>query len=1118
MLIQILNFMRSKLYLKRSLSLLIAILLLTIGVFAQQAKVAGNVMDSESQETLPGVSVFVKGTKTASITDANGKFIITAAPGTTLVFTYIGYKSIEAPAKSGMSIRLVATANSLKEVVVTAFGIKREARAIGYAITSINGEELTKAGSTENPLTALYGKAAGVGIQVGSAGPTGGVNIKIRGSGSLSTSQNARPLFVVDGVPIYDENTNMQSRGYDPLNSFDYGTGINDLNGDDIESIDILKGAKASILYGSKAGNGVIMITTKKGKTTRGLGVSLSYQNITEQPVSYIDWQNEFGSGASIYDTAHAVIKGKTARKLNSSRIQFGPAFDGKPIMGYDSVMRPYQAYPNNWIDLFKKTYTSVTTAAIQGANEKGSMRLSFTNKNYKGEMKNFFQKDNSVSFNGQMNASDLASFEIVANLHQVKTQNRYPNVGRLVSYGFNRDIDYKLFDNMYKDALGQKTNYENLGLPTSVSDATGYLNMLWNQNQNINLDDKLHFTGAIKFNLKFTPYLSLTGQAGVDYTNWNFTKEYAVTQIIPTIQGGSYGYSTRNTVVQNYNTFLNFNKRFLNDQLEVVAFGGPDITRTTDNTMGVNTVGGLQFPNWWSVDATSSTTGNFNQSRNLTQYSELTSSLLGSVSFGWKSIFYLELSARNDWSSTLPPKNNSYFYPGASFSWNFSDSYKIPKMTYGKFRVSLADIGKGAPGGYFAYPSSSVGRIPNSGAVTVTGPSSLFIGDLLPERKRELEFGFDTRWFDKTPLEVDISYYYQNNYNQIMALNLTNSTGFPNIKLNAGQVQHWGIEFFTKFTPILTKNMKWDISFNTSPQYSKVIKLYPGITSYTVEGSGSYSIMANEGQKQGDVQMFDYLRDPNGTKIVSSSGTYSADNKKLVTVANINPKFFGGFQTNLFYKSFNLSMAADFKFGGTFLSYSNYYLLGNGQTKATLQYRDEKRGGLAYYTTTTPLGDKMIPWQHNQAAPAASNNGIVYHDGLILPGVKVKTDLITGAPVNNPDGTPVYVTNDNMITAANYWGQYIHDMSEWFQPDNLVKNDYIKLREVSLSYTLPKSFVEKLKFQKIAVSLVARNLFYLYKTIPNVDPESALGSDVFVEYSPLPAMRSYGFKIDLSF
>jgi len=264
---------------------------------------------------------------------------------------------------------------------------------------------------------------------------------------------------------------------------------------------------------------------------------------------------------------------------------------------------------------------------------------------------------------------------------------------------------------------------------------------------------------------------------------------------------------------------------------------------------------------------------------------------------------------------------------------------------------------------------------------------------------------------------------------------------------------------------------------------------------------------MAVEGHPIGDVQMFDYLRDPNGNKVITNAGTYTWDSKKLVTAANINPRFIGGFQTDFFYKNFSIGAGFDYKFGGRYLSYSNYYLLGNGQTKESLKYRDEANGGLAYYIDGN---NNKIAWQHNNSAPAASSDGIVYHDGIVLPGVKQITDangVVTG-----------YEKNNIIIDAVTYYSQYIHDMSEWFQPDNLYKNDYIKLREISVMYTFPKTLVEKLKLQKLSVSFIARNLFYLYKTLPNVDPESALGTNDFVEYSPYPQMRQFGFKIDISF
>ena len=302
------------------------------------------------------------------------------------------------------------------------------------------------------------------------------------------------------------------------------------------------------------------------------------------------------------------------------------------------------------------------------------------------------------------------------------------------------------------------------------------------------------------------------------------------------------------------------------------------------------------------------------------------------------------------------------------------------------------------------------------------------------------------------------------------------------------------------------TANLKWDVTFNAANQRSKVIKLYPGITQYAITGSGAYSIMAIEGEPIGDVQAYDYLRSPSGEKIVNSSGVYGPDKTKLITVANVNPKFIGGFGTDFYYKNFNVHLGFDYKFGGTYLSYSNFYLLGNGSVKETLKYRDEDHGGLAYYIDAN---NNKVQWQHDQPAPADAANGHVYHDGVIQPGVQEVTD---------GNGNKSYVPNSTIISATDYYSQYIHDNNEWFQPDNLVKNDYIKFREFALTYTIPKSIVSKLKLQKLSVAFVARNLFYLYKTIKYIDPESALGSNQFTEYSPYPQMRSLGFKINVSF
>jgi len=1068
----------------------------------QGLPVKGKVTDGKG-DPMVNVSVTVKGKNGVGVTtNQSGEFSINAEPGDILIFSSIGFESqsVKVGDRSTINISLVQADSKLNDVVVTALGIKREKKTIGYSITSLKGDDLMKAGNTVNPLTTLYGQAAGVGITVGSAGPTGSVNIKIRGSAGLDASTKTRPLIVVDGVPIYDENSNMATRGYDPLNSFDYGTGINDINGEDIESIEILKGAKASVLYGSRAGNGVILITSKKGQKTRGLGVGLTFQSTLDHPVSYIDWQNEYGSGQNVYDTVYGKDRsGNTVRVMNNSRLQFGPKFDGSRIMGYDSSMTTYRAYPDNWNRLFRNTVTNITTVSMSGANERGNMRLSYTRKDYLGEVNNFFQKDNTLSFHGQINASDLATFEINSNLYSIKTQNRYPNVARLVSYGFNRDIDYQGIAHLYKDSLGQAYNTQNnsLGFPTSVAgDGSGYFASLWNQNENRNIDNKTHFTGSIKVNLKFTPSISLTGNAGVDYTDWDFTNYSKVTQIVPTVMGGKYSFERKNYNVQNFNAFLNYNHSFHHDW-DIFAFAGPEYSKTTYTDLHVNTVGGLQFANWYDLSASQTTTGDYGQTRGAGRNSSELHSVLGSASIGYKGTYYLELSARNDWTSLLQPGYNSYFYPGASATWNFSQNLQIPKLTYGKLRLSWANVGRGAPYPYFASPSYGLGVVPGTTAVTVSGPSALFSGVIKPERNREMELGFDTRWFETTPLEVDFSYYTGNTYDQIMGLNLSQPTGFTNIRFNAGNVKKWGYELFIKYTPAKTNSLRWDVTFNAANQRTKVIKLYPGITNYAIAGSGAYVIRAVEGKPIGDIQLYDYLRDLKGNKIVAG-GVYGPDNKKFVTAGNVNPDFIGGFGTDFYYKSFNIHAGFDYKFGGRYLSYSNFYLIGNGQVKSTLKYRDQAHGGLAYYIDGSGNNVALT----NGTPPAGTK---IYYDGVILPGV-----------VANMNGT--YSNNTTIISAATYYGQYIHDLSEWFQPDNLVKNNYIKFRELSLTYTIPKSIVSKVKLQKAAVSAIARNLFYLYKTIPNIDPESLLGSDQFVEYSPYPQMRSYGVKLDVSF
>lgn len=1065
----------------------------------QTGRVTGTVEDDFGP--VAGASVSIKGTTKGVITDVNGKFTLEGVKkGDVLQISFLGYASQEITyqGEASLKVEMVEDSQALEEVVVTALGMKRSHKSLGYALSTIKGEDFMVAGKSANPLTALYGKAAGVGVQAGSAGPTGGINIKIRGAASLESSSKTRPLFVVDGVPIHDQESSMGTRGYDPLNSFDYGAGINDINAEDIESMEILKGAKASVLYGSEGANGVVLITTKKGTNTRGLGVTASFQHTFEKPVSYIDFQNKFGSGTNAYDVLNTTLAdGTEMRRLHTSRFNFGPAFDGQPIVDIDGSIIPYQAQPDNFMDFFRGGHSDNVNVAIAGGNEKGNMRVSYTNYNYQGILDNFTQKKNVLSFSGKMNASDFASFEITSNLFDVKTQNRYPNIGSLVSHGINRDQPYSTLERMYRDETGYKFNREN----TSMSSYAGnMMDLLWHQRENRNTDTKFHNITSLKAKFDFHKNVYLVLQGGIDYTDIEYEQKQRVTQIEPEVKGGKYSRKEERYVVQNYDAILNFDKNFMNDRLNVLAFAGYGYRSSDEKSINVATFGNMLYPDWYSINNEGDWpgAGDKGKVRGMKRASDFTYGVYAGATFALDERYYVEITGRNDWASTLPAENNSYFYPGISFNWNFHEQVNIPQLKFGKVRMAWADVGRPAPR-YFANNIFTLGQIADTEASVVEPPSALFSGLMKPERKREYEVGLDLRFFDQNRLEFDFSYYTNNIYDQIMAVPLSSTSGYSEIRINAGDVKNYGYEIFIKGAPLVGKNYRWDLSFTAANQFSKVKKLYPGISQKIMGGGSGYKVVAEVGNKMGDLLTYDYLKDDRGNRVIDSNGFYMLDyDGGFKENSNVNPSFLGGFTSSFYYKNFNVTLGFDYKFGGTMLSMSNYYLLGNGLSKESLKYRDEKHGGLAYYIDENNVKQA---WEHSKAAPAGAKENRVYHDGLILKGVK-------------EDGTP----NDVILSAYQYYSTFIHDMSADLQPDNVYKNNYIKFREIGISYTIPKKIVEKAKLQKVTLTATARNLFYLYKSIPNIDAESTLGTNSYEEYSFFPTTRSFGLGATVSF
>ncbi|TDH28610.1 SusC/RagA family TonB-linked outer membrane protein [Segetibacter sp. 3557_3] len=1081
-------------------------------VFAQTRRITGIITDAQSNQPLTGVTILANNQRANAVSENDGRFTLTVPQGRVdLDVSYVGYKSqtvrVNADQQT-ISVALEIGEGQMSDVVVTALGVKRDRRSLGYATSTVSGDQLTKAGTTLNPALSLYGKAAGVGVNIGSSGPTGGVNINIRGAGGLESNSKTRPLFVVDGVPIYDQATSMANTTYDPLNSLDYGSGINDLNSDDIESIEILKGAKATVLYGSQGLNGVVLITTKSGKKTRGLGVTVSHQTSIDRPFSFIDFQNEYGSGTSILDTATTVLpNGQRVRTLRADRLSFGPKFDGNPVMRYDSTMVPYVAHPNNFLDFFQNGVTNRTNVAIAGGGEFGSARASYSNIDFSDLLPNSYQKSNNFSFNGNFSVSPFANFEFISNIYSVKTKNRRPNIEQVVAFGLNRDYDYNFINNFYMDENGYQRVLDNYALPPSANRLIGVLN---EQNNNSDIDNKFHTINSIKTTLKFTKNISFIGQAAVDYTTTDFTTQNKIVRLLPTLTGGKFQFRKSTSTVQNYQGILNYEKN-LNNDLHIFAFAGAAYQQVRYNELFAGTGdNGLRFPDWYSMNNDIGGAPELSKVRGIVRGADLLYGVFGSFTASWKNTLYLEIQGRNDWNSSLSPGNNSYFYPGASLTYNFSNNITIPKMKYGKFRFSWADIGGGPTTSlqdrYFANNAYTVGTIYENATIrAVTPPGALFLGDIKPFRKREFELGLNTRWFEQNRLEVDFSFYNNNIYNQIIPLSINPLTGYSRANINSGNVKHWGYELFIKAAPLVAKNFRWDVTFTAARQLSKVVELYPGINEQIIDGSAGYRVVGTIGKPAGDIQMFDYSRDPDGNRVVNANGLYTLGNN-FKTFGNINPKAYGGLYSDFFLKGFNFHVGIDYKFGGKVFSYSNNYLVGNGVIKSTLANRDESQGGQAYYIENGT--NKKIAWEHNKPAPANAVGGRVHHDGMILDGVKAVT---TG-------GVTKYEKNDIIIAAPAYYQTYISDNSTGWPPDRLFTNDYIKLRELSVDYTIPRRISSMLHLQKLTITAAARNLFYLHKTLPNVDAESTLGAQGYVENSFYPSLRTFTFGVNVSF
>jgi iron complex outermembrane receptor protein len=1089
------------------------IVIMPSGVRMNAVKITGKVLD-QTGETLIGASVKIKGTSEGVTTDENGAFTISVPDDAVLVISFVGFKTQEIPVagKTTLNITLQQNEKMMSEVIVTALGIKREQKALGYAVSTVTSEQINASGNT-NFASALYGKAAGVKITTAPGGATSAVNIQIRGINSLN--YNTQPLYVVDGVQIRNNNETGGRGG----NADGYwsdsrirGNGILDINPTDIENLTVLKGASATALYGSDASSGVVVITTKKGSKSRGLGVDVNYSATAERIAFAPKYQNIYGPG---YDRATNVANGATAdgwipvdgtfRPYFRAYGQFGPKMDGRLVPWWDGSMHPYSPQPDNYKQMFQKGYNSNLNVSLSNMNDKANYRFSYTRSDYKGVQIGGNQARNTFNLNSTIKLHSKISLDVVGGYVNTTIVNRPMQMNRLFNAfdGFySRAEDMAVVFDKYKTSQGYKwVRYDETQL--NPDEAVVYnirpelMNFLWTQLRNNETEKQDRLLSSVTLNIDIAKGLKFRTRIGNDFTSLNTeSKQYNEKPIAfnTSSSTGQYGVMKgRYSIV--YGDML---MTYANDPARNFGYSvsaGAQSRKESFSDQSSSTSGGLVTANWFSIN------NSYNQQTTSERRSGLLKyAYLGILNLSYKGYLFLEGTARQEYSSTLPVANNSYFYPSANASFILTEALHLPRfINYGKIRASYGLVGN-APPPFESNVTYTQRPLPTTtGSVPVLISQSAYGNESLKsERKTEQEFGIETKMFNSL-IGVDISYYNSTVTDLLQRLSVAASNGATTRITNVGKLHSKGLELAFNATPV-SRKVKWTTRLNLAFNTSSVEELTPGVDRIVFRSfdAGSILVLAEKGQPIGNIYVMPRSKDAKGNDIIGANGIITFDQSKLVKAGNVLPKVVGGFSNTISYRNLFIDFMLDYRFGGEIVSTPQKYMTSAGFYESTLQYRDEQNGGIPYYVNTA--GESVRLASHSSASP----NGPVYHDGVISKGVLA-------------DGTE----NTKIIQAAEYY-RYSNDFGATGDGMSAVyKNNYIKLRELVLGYNVSKSFANKLHFQNLRVSLIGRNLLYVYRTMKNLDPEAPLGSswaNQGIDEGSTGATRSMGFSLNASF
>lgn len=1071
------------------------LLALAIGVIqgaAQVTTVRGIVTTEEDGEPVIGASVIVKGTSLGTVTDVNGRFELSGLPpsATRLLISYISLMAKEVAIAPQVSVTLKSDTHLLDEVVVTALGISREKKALGYTAQEVKQNALVQ-GKDNNLLNSLSGKIAGVRI-TNTQGDVGSSRIVIRGETSIAGEN--QPLFIVDGIPVDNSQLNARSSGRDFKNA------IADLNPEDIKTLTVLKGPNAAALYGARAAHGAIVITTKGGdKRQKGIGITLHSSTQVSFVATLPEFQNLFGQGAG---GRFSYVDGKGAGVNDGvdeswgSRLDIGlliPQFDSPLDADGNRVATPWVSHPNNVRDYFRMGISTNNGISVARGDDKYQFRVGYNYEKQVSIVPDAGTNKTNISLNTDYHLAKWIVVGATAN-YIVYTAPSLP--GSATPSGSNVRSNSPMLQFLW---FGRQVDTNSLKADyTRNWNSSYYDNPFWSASYNTQSQERHRLIGDLHAEFRLTDGLNVRFRTSTDWYNDRRKSKVKWGSAGAGSPYGSYAEDAY-TVKENNTEVLATYIKQLNKNWGIDALLGFNV-RNKQYENNYQAAPRLAVADLYTLTNSRDPLISSNDFYRLRQYG-----LYGSIQLDYRRWAFLNITGRNDWSSTLPVDNNSYFYPSVTASVLLSEAFgwRSKAVNYLKIRGGWSQVGADANpyqlATVFTSETAFNGNPLQSSSTIGMNPN------LKPEKTSSIEAGFEAAFWDNR-LYLDFTYYKTDSRNQILKLATTAASGYTSQVRNAGHIRNRGYEIQLGAVPIQTsKGFRWNLDLNYGANSSKVVKLDDEglITSYQLYSSG-IQILASVGEAYGTLFGTSYVRDANGNVVVDANGLpkISTTNK---TLGKFTPDWTGGISNTFSYRSLSLSFLIDASVGGSIFSNTNKTGKYTGVLANTLSGRDAEHGGLWYYTdamgNNVRLSESPSYSVSSDGLYYAQVNGQstrVYQDGIMVEGV-----------------TESGSKNEEVVSAEKYYHR-IYSIAE----ANVYDASYVKLREVALSYRLPRLWTQKLHLQEASVTLTGRNLWTIYKSVPNIDPESALttGNAQGVEAYSLPTTRSFGVNLSVKF